>query len=491
MMDVDKTVTATFAINTYSLGVTTLGQGSVAKNPDQPSYDHGTTVTLTATPATGWHFAGWSEAVTGMTNPTSVTMDGGKTVTATFAINTYTIAASAGDEGRISANGAVAVDHGTNQTFTITPGTGYHIATVLVDGSPVEPQASYTFTNVTDNHTIEASFAINTYSLTVNTVGQGSVTKNPDQASYDHGSAVELTATPATGWHFAGWSGAATGSTNPVSVTMDGDKTVTATFAINTYTISASAAANGTITPSGAVSVNHGDSQSFAIAADANHHILDVKADGISQGAVASYSFTNVTDNHTIEASFAIDTHSLTVNTVGQGSVAKNPDQASYDHGSTVQLTATPATGWHFAGWSGAATGTTNPLSVTMDGDKTVTATFAINTYTITASAGANGTITPSGAVSVNHGGSRSFAIVADANHHILDVKADGVSQGAVASYSFTNVTDNHTIEASFAIDTHSLTVNTVGQGSVAKSPDQASYDHGSTVELTATPATG
>src|SRR5207249_4251314 len=103
---------------------------------------------------------------------------------------------------------------------------------------------------------------INTYSLTVATVGQGSVAKSPDQASYDHGSTVELTATPANGWHFAGWSGAATGSTNPVSVTMDGDKTVAATFAIDTYTITASAAANGTISPSGAVSVNHGADQS-------------------------------------------------------------------------------------------------------------------------------------------------------------------------------------------------------------------------------------
>src|SRR5436309_5269592 len=104
MMDVDKTGAATCAITTYSLSVATVGQGSVAKNPDQPSYDHGTTVTLTATPATGWHFAGWSEAVTGMTNPTSVTMDGGKTVTATFAINTYSLTANTVGQGSVTKN---------------------------------------------------------------------------------------------------------------------------------------------------------------------------------------------------------------------------------------------------------------------------------------------------------------------------------------------------------------------------------------------------
>src|SRR5207247_2436332 len=193
----------------------------------------------------------------------------------------------------------------------------------------------------------------------------------------DHGITVELSATPATGWHFAGWSGAATGTINPVSVTMDGDKTVSSTFAINTY--------------------------------------------------------------------------SLTVSTVGQGSVAKSPDQASYDHGSTVELTATPATGWHFAGWSGAVSGTTNPVSVTIDGDKTVTATFAIDTYTITATAGDSGSISPSGAVTVSNGANQSFTITPNPCYHLADVLVDGVSVGAVGSHSFTNVTANHTITASFA----------------------------------------
>ncbi|MDQ1280435.1 MAG: unsaturated chondroitin disaccharide hydrolase, partial [Thermoproteota archaeon] len=68
------------------------------------------------------------------------------------------------------------------------------------------------------------------YTLTVNVVGSGSVTKNPNQASYASGSEVELNANPAAGWSFSGWSGALTGSTNPIQITMTGDKTVTVTF---------------------------------------------------------------------------------------------------------------------------------------------------------------------------------------------------------------------------------------------------------------------
>jgi hypothetical protein len=62
---------------------------------------------------------------------------------------------------------------------------------------------------------------------------------------------------------------------------------------------------------------------------------------------------------------------------VGNGTVTKVPDQATYDCGSTVQLTAVPGPGWTFVGWSGALSGNTNPANLVMDGDKTVTAFFA------------------------------------------------------------------------------------------------------------------
>jgi len=69
-----------------------------------------------------------------------------------------------------------------------------------------------------------------TYTLTITTVGNGSVTKNPDQASYEAGTVVELTAVPASGWVFSNWSGDLSGSDNPVSVTVNADMNITATF---------------------------------------------------------------------------------------------------------------------------------------------------------------------------------------------------------------------------------------------------------------------
>ncbi len=71
-------------------------------------------------------------------------------------------------------------------------------------------------------------------------------------------------------------------------------------------------------------------------------------------------------------------TFTLTVNVTGNGTVAKSPDQATYDGGSTVDLTPGAGNGYVFTGWSGDATGTTSPLTVTMDADKTITATFSV-----------------------------------------------------------------------------------------------------------------
>ena len=72
------------------------------------------------------------------------------------------------------------------------------------------------------------------------------------------------------------------------------------------------------------------------------------------------------------------------------------------------------------------------------------------STNTITATAGPNGSISPSGTVSVQTGGSQTFAITAAGGYNIQDVRVDGTSVGAVSSYTFDNVFANHTITASF-----------------------------------------
>jgi uncharacterized repeat protein (TIGR02543 family) len=87
----------------------------------------------------------------------------------------------------------------------------------------------------------------------------------------------------------------------------------------------------------------------------------------------------------------------LTTTVSGSGSITRNPNASTYAAGTSVQLTAVPAAGWSFSGWSGAISGTTNPQSVIMDANKSVTATFTQNTggpFTLTTTVVGTGTIT-------------------------------------------------------------------------------------------------
>jgi hypothetical protein len=94
----------------------------------------------------------------------------------------------------------------------------------------------------------------------------------------------------------------------------------------------------------------------------------------------------------------AAATQVLTVNTNGSGTVNRNPTNTVVPQGAVVTLTAIPSTNWNFGFWSGDASGSTNPLNVTMDRDKTITANFSpIPSYTLTVSVSGQGTVDPPG----------------------------------------------------------------------------------------------
>jgi len=83
-MTANKSITAFFTQNQYSLTITINGTGVVTKNPDQPTYTYGTVVTLTAIPAFGWMFDSWAGDLTGSQNPTTITITGNMQITANF-----------------------------------------------------------------------------------------------------------------------------------------------------------------------------------------------------------------------------------------------------------------------------------------------------------------------------------------------------------------------------------------------------------------------
>jgi len=137
----------------------------------------------------------------------------------------------------VSPDGLVQLERGQEQSIQVTsiPG-GYEFAGwQVMEGSSVDlasPQATQTTVRLLGGDArIRARFAPITHSLTVDVEGEGSILADPDLAAYAYNTTVELTATPAEGYEFISWSGQASGSNNPLSVLMDGDKVIGARFA--------------------------------------------------------------------------------------------------------------------------------------------------------------------------------------------------------------------------------------------------------------------
>ena len=195
-------MTANFAITTYTLTYTAGANGSITGISPQ-TVNHGSSgTTVTAVPDTGYHFVSWSDGVlTAARTDTNVTAS--INVTATFAINSYTLTYTAGANGSITGASPQTVDHGGNGSLiTAVPNIGYH----FVYWSDGILTAARTDTNVTANIAVTATFAITTYTLTYTAGANGTITGTSPQ-TVDHGaSGTPVTAVPNTGYHFVDWS---------------------------------------------------------------------------------------------------------------------------------------------------------------------------------------------------------------------------------------------------------------------------------------------
>jgi hypothetical protein len=186
-------------------------------------------------------------------------------------------------------------------------GTGSGTVSYSVAANSATTSRSGTMTIGGQTFTVNQAGSVQ-YSLSISKsgTGTGTVSNSPTGTSFSAGTPVTLTAAPDANSTFSGWSGGGCSGTSPCTVTMNGNTSVTATFNLQTYTITASTVdSNGSISPQGAVTVNSGTSQTFTIKPNIGYQVSDVKVDGTSTGGVSSYTFGNVRSNHTIQPTFS------------------------------------------------------------------------------------------------------------------------------------------------------------------------------------------
>ena len=541
-MDLAKSATATFTSNVVGLNVsrTGTGSGTITSAPTgincgascSAGYLFGSQVTLTAAATSGSSFAGWSGACAG-TGTCAVTMDGVKAVSATFtrAVNRLTVSTGAGggtvtsDPTAIYCGASCASDFdaGTVVTLSATP----DVTATFIGWEGACTGTSPCVVTMSSAKTVTARFR---YTLTVSRAGagQGTIASAPAgidcgttcAASFDNAVTVRLTASPAAGATFLGWSGACVGLAD-CTVSMDSAKAVTATFDRSTNALTVSLTGNGsgavTSSPTG-ISCGAACSSSFDVATTVTLTAAPTASSTFAgwSGACTGTGNCVVTMEvaRLVSATFTLRTYSLDVTRSGRGTVTSDTNgifcgaacSSNVNAGVTVVLTATADSGAQFTGWSGACSGTAATCSVSMTAARAVTATFTTNTFAVTVTPAGTGTgAVTSAPAGLSCGTTCGFAfdsgtiVVLSAAPNATS-SFEGWSGACTGLGSCTlSLTAARAVTATFVKNTYAVSVSKTGAGGgtvAATSPlgldcggtCAVTYDSGTQVTLHATP---
>ena len=413
------------------------------------------------------------------------------TIDVTFVRTSFIISVTAGEGGTIDPSEDVTVPHGGTQTFTVTPGEGYDISKILVDGLPVT-QNPYTFPNVTDDHSIEVTFAIKTFTVEASAPeGHGTVT--PDRDTVEWGGDVTFTITADDGYSISEITVngmPVTDIENPFILEGVKDNVTVVVTLSEGFMINATAGEGGSITPSGLVSVDPGKSQKFTATADDGYELYGMLVDG-SPVIVSEYTFTNVTKNHTIDAIFIKTSFLITVSANEGGTIDPSED-VTVPRGGTQTFTVTPREGYDiYEILVDGSPVTQNPYTFpNVTDDHSIEVTFAIKTFTVVASVeGGHGIIDPAGGTTVDWGGDVTFTITPEDGYVISSITVNGVSVIISNPFVIKNVKDDATVVVTFKTG---FSINaTAGTGGFITPSGLVPVDPGNSQKFTAVPDDG
>nr|DAG93080.1 MAG TPA: Internalin B, cell invasion, GW domains.65A [Herelleviridae sp.] len=502
-------------LNRYTLVITVTPTGA-GTTVGQGTYNYGSSVQATATPATGYNFTKWvlDTGDERTANPlTGININRNRTVQAVFTPKTYSISANAayrvnesGDFTTGTTGGTVSrggtYTHGDSVSLKATPATGYSFVGWYEGANQVSTAETYTFT-ATSARTLVGRFQRNWYTITFSAGTGGTV--SPTSARVQYGGSAESTATANTGYTFTQWSdGTKTAKLTVTNVTANA--TYAASFGINAYVITYQAGTGvASVTPT-SETVNHGSNAAGSTATVATGYNFDGWYNGSTRVSTAlKYGPTSVVKNMTLVAKGTIKTFAVTgtsqyrnTDSTGDWSTGTSGGSVSgsgtYDYGSKVTLTASAATGYTFMGWfntSGISVGTSTTYTInSVTAAVTVYARFQKNWYTVTYTRGTgvnslsktservayNGTVTSETAVAST--GYNSPTWTKSSGTGLLSVSAGKATLSAIQS--------NCTLVASATINKYTISyTKNANIASISKTSETVNY--GGTATCTAT----
>jgi uncharacterized repeat protein (TIGR02543 family) len=471
----DMTYVAHFSTNTLSVNFQAGTGGTLTGTVNQVVTYGGDCTPISAVPDANYHFVNWTGTggFTSTGNPLTITdVTTNLTITANFS-NTHTVIFKAKPGGALSGTTIQTINHGGDcSTVTAIPNTGYSFINWTGTGGFVSTDNPLTVTNVTADMEIMANFTINNYNVMFEASTGGTLTGNLSQTVNYGSDCTAVTAIPNANYHFVNWTGTGgfVSTNNPLVVGYVTDNmTITANFAINTYTVTFIPGAGGTVTGTTTQTVNHGgDCTAVTAVPNTGSSFVNWTKDGLFYSDVNPLTVQNVTDNMIITANFAINTYTVTFVAGANGTLTGTTSQTVYHGSSCTAVTAVPNTGYKFANWTGTGgfiTSTANPLTVTnVTANMTITGNFTIKTYTVkfivadALGGRIGGTINGFTTQIINHGQSCSAVTAVPAGNYQFDKwTLNGNLYSATNPLTVTNVTADMTINANFTLNPYTV----------------------------------
>ncbi|MBO5394784.1 MAG: InlB B-repeat-containing protein, partial [Clostridia bacterium] len=430
-------------------------------------------------------------------NQQTIASDGSSVVDVLYNRNTYLLTLATTD-GIASVSGAGEYLFGQTVSVSAIIEDEYNWtawvssdASKLADGESLE----YSFTMPAAPITLTATAALKQYTITFEDIIDGSVIVDgdtiTDEKLVNHGADLELTFVPYEGLLLRellidGEDVTHLVVDNKFTLTnITDDYRLSVIFNLPTYEITAQSNGLGTIDPEGLTTVFEGDEVGYTFTPDVGCKIKDVKVNGVSVGAVDSYTFTEIDSDCTIYVEFEKIKLSINVIAGDHGIVTPNGETiVEYGSDATFTIFAEANYGIEYIKVNGQYIDIKEMFTLrNITENTTIEIEFMKMYFTITATSGANGSITPSAAVKL--GQQKRFDFIPNEGYKVKDVKVDNVSIGAVGQYTFVNVDSDHTISVEFEIQTFNVTVTSDGKGSLNTEQSLENVAYGENITFT------
>ena len=489
------TVKATFAKKNFAVTFDKVGEGTItatgASNLNSVAY--GTELTIVAKPATGYELVSITAGGTDITATKKVVVKDNITITATFAKKNFAVTFDKEGEGTITATGASnlnAVAYGTELTINATPAEGYELQSLVAGGVDITATKKIV---VKDNLTVKATFAKKNFAVSLTKEGEGTITATgaSNLNSVAYGTELTINATPAMGYELVSITAGGTDITASKKVVVTDNLTVKATFAKKNFAVSLTKEGDGTITATGASNLNavaYGTELTIVATPATGYELVSITA---GSADITASKKVVVTDNMTVKAIFAKKVFAVSLTKEGEGTITATgaSDLNSVAYGTELTINAAPATGYELVSITAGSADITASKKVVVTGNLTVKATFAKKSFAVSLTKEGEGTITATGASDLNsvaYGTELTINAAPATGYELVSITAGSAD---ITASKKVVVTGNLTVKATFEKKSFAVTLtsNEHGDITIVEPVNLEAVPYGTTLTVKAT----